>query len=358
MTPNRKPEAVTLIMQPDHLGDILLSQPAVTLLRERLPNERLVAVVGPWSSEIVHLAWPVDEVVELAYPGFSRTARGAPWEPYQLLSAERDRLLPLRAIRAIVLRPDAWWAAWLARMIAPEVVGSDDARVASFATSTVAVSSDAHASIRTYQIAAGAVGLDNESTSWSARPLGVPSSDSEGTAEALLCRCGITKPFAVIHPGSGATVKEWPEHRWRALVASLVAGGLPVIATGSHAEREMVERIVTGIAGASSVAGKTDLRTLAALMGRASIVLGCDSGPMHLAVATGTPTVHLFGPSDPVRYGPWGDPRRHRVIRAGWSCPRCGDLSPDRPRGCGCMLAIQPKQVIAVTMELLDASQP
>jgi ADP-heptose:LPS heptosyltransferase len=87
----------------------------------------------------------------------------------------------------------------------------------------------------------------------------------------------------------------------------------------------------------------------------ATAVVGPDCGPLHLAVAVGTPSVHLFGPSDPVRYGPWGDPRKHRVIRAGWTCPSCGDLSMMRPVGCGCMLAIQADDVMTAIDELVGA---
>jgi len=61
-------------------------------------------------------------------------------------------------------------------------------------------------------------------------------------------------------------------------------------------------------------AGETTLGQLAALLGRCRVVVGVDSGPMHLAVAQGVPTVHLFGPVDPALFGPWGDPERHRVV--------------------------------------------
>lgn len=102
-----------------------------------------------------------------------------------------------------------------------------------------------------------------------------------------------------------------------------------------------------------SLAGSTPLPVLVELLRGASVVLGPDCGPLHLAVGAGAPTVHLFGPSDPGRYGPWGDPARHVVVSAGWSCPRCGDLSMERRPGCGCMLAITPELVIDTTRWLL-----
>ena len=71
-------------------------------------------------------------------------------------------------------------------------------------------------------------------------------------------------------------------------------------------------------------------------------------------LTTGTPTIHLYGPSSIEDYGPWGTPNRNRVITAGMHCPRCGDLSPDRPEGAGCMIAITAEEVIAAARELLS----
>jgi ADP-heptose:LPS heptosyltransferase len=88
---------------------------------------------------------------------------------------------------------------------------------------------------------------------------------------------------------------------------------------------------------------------LVALLARASVVLGVDSGPLHLAASQGTPTLHLFGPSDAARFGPWGDPARHRVLRAGLWCSPCGVFHAcprhtDPPEG---MAALDVVQVLA-----------
>jgi heptosyltransferase-2/heptosyltransferase-3 len=157
-----------------------------------------------------------------------------------------------------------------------------------------------------------------------------------------------------VHPGAGAPVKEWPLHRWRAVVRSLTAAGLAVVVTGGVAERVLCASVADTLPNAVSVAGVSPIPLLIELLRGARLVVGPDCGPLHLAVATGTPTVHLFGPSDPRRYGPWGDSTLHVVLRANWSCPRCGDLSPDRPAGCGCMLAIEPGQVVDRAVRLLD----
>ncbi|HUX86487.1 MAG TPA: hypothetical protein VMW65_05755, partial [Chloroflexota bacterium] len=74
-----------------------------------------------------------------------------------------------------------------------------------------------------------------------------------------------------------------------------------------------------------------------------------------LAVAVGTPTLHLFGPADATRFGPYGDPDRHRVIRADWPCVPCGRLDfggTDLERH-DCMAHIAPDDVVDVARELL-----
>ena len=341
-----------LIFQPDHLGDILLSQPAVQCLRGRFPSSTLIAVVGPWSREITSMAWPVDEIVALSFPGFTRDGSGSSLAPYRQLHVEARRLEPIQARSAFILRPDAWWAAWLASRVVPSVVTADVPRSRQFATRPIPIAVDEHAAIRAARIAAegDVTALPTRSSS----PLhlrDVPGASTE--VDQLLQKHQIEERFVVIHPGSGAAVKEWPAHRWRAVAEALANQGSQVVLTGSSSEAELCEAIAGSDPRRVSLAGNTSLPVLAEIMRRAAIALGPDSGPLHLAVAVGTPSVHLFGPSDAGRYGPWGDPARHRVVSAGWSCPRCGDLSPHRGPGCGCMLAIQPDDVLDAARSVL-----
>jgi heptosyltransferase-2/heptosyltransferase-3 len=339
-----------MIFQPDHLGDILLSQPAVRHLRARFPDSRLVAVVGPWSREIATMAWPVDEIVTVDFPGFSRSPATSLLAPYRQIAQDAERLRPFHARAAFVLRPDGWWAAWLASFVAPEVVTADDPRASRFSTRSVAVA-DGHASVRAFRIASEDA-TASETTVYNS-PLHLePSTDAAAEATELLHSRGVNGDYIVIHPGSGAGVKEWPVHRWRVVANALASTGCRIVVTGSHAERKLTDQIATDGSDIVNLAGETTLPVLTELLRHARLVLGPDCGPLHLAVATGTPSIQLFGPSDPLRYGPWGNPNRHRVIGAGWHCPRCGDLSAGRDAGCGCMLAIMPDEVIRIARML------
>ena len=71
------------------------------------------------------------------------------------------------------------------------------------------------------------------------------------------------------------------------------------------------------------MAGDTNVGQLAALFQRAKVVLGPDSGPLHLAAAVQTPTVTLFGPADPIEFGPWGSPQKHIVLTSDIKCRPC-----------------------------------
>ncbi len=334
-----------LIIQPDHLGDILLSQPAVRAIREQHPGSRLVAIVGPWSREVVTIAWDVDEIVTIDFPGFTRQAVASPVAPYRLLIGEARRLREQRSHTAYALRPDGWWAAWLASLAAPNVRTSNDPAVQPFSTSTVATIDGEHAVQRSWRIAVESEAVVNPVPN--THPISIPiSASAAADARELLHHHHLTGKYVVIHPGSGAPVKEWPQYRWTAVARSLSAYGYHLVLTGGSAETDQCSAIADAVDGAISLAGATSVAVLSEVLRGASLALGPDCGPLHLATAVDTPTIHLFGPSDPGRYGPWGDPRRHRILSANWRCARCGDLSMTRAAGCGCMLAIQIDDVL------------
>ena len=103
-----------------------------------------------------------------------------------------------------------------------------------------------------------------------------------------------------------------------------------------------------------SLAGETTVAELAALYDGATLVLGPDSGPLHLAAAVGAPTVTLFGPADPVEFGPWGDPARHAVLTTDIACRPCRilDWPDDDPAYHPCVRDIPPHAVIEAALRV------
>jgi ADP-heptose:LPS heptosyltransferase len=147
----------------------------------------------------------------------------------------------------------------------------------------------------------------------------------------------------VIHPGAASEARRWPAGRW-AKVARAVEG--PVVITGGPDERELAERVARAADDAPRVlAGDTDLLTLAATVAHARLVLCGDTGVAHLATAFGTPSVVVFGPTPPARWGPPVNRGRHRVLWAG----RTGDPHAAMPdRG---LLSITPEDVLRALPE-------
>lgn len=115
-------------------------------------------------------------------------------------------------------------------------------------------------------------------------------------------------PPIVIHPGSGGAIKRWPAERFSAVADRLARRtGRPVVLLSGPADGDLAGRIASRMQTAPIRTPPLALRHLAALLRRASVYLGNDSGPSHLAAAVGTPAVVLFGPTDPRIWAPRGE---------------------------------------------------
>ena len=140
--------------------------------------------------------------------------------------------------------------------------------------------------------------------------------EADAWAEAQVERMGAA-PLQ-LNLGASKPENRWPAERFGELTVALRRElGVPVCLTGGPADRETAE-VALGVAGRTpegvhDLVGQTSLRQLVSLSARARLYVGCDTGPMHVAAACGTPVVALFGPADPRRTGPFGV--GHRVVR-------------------------------------------
>jgi heptosyltransferase I len=133
-------------------------------------------------------------------------------------------------------------------------------------------------------------------------------SDAAAAQAALAARLLVDR-FAVINPGAGWPSKVWPASRYaegaRHLGTRKKLRSLVVWA--GEQEKRWAEQIVANSGGHAVLAPPTTLRELAAVTRRAVLFVGSDTGPLHLAVAVGTPSVGLFGPMPAERNGPYGE---------------------------------------------------
>lgn len=134
----------------------------------------------------------------------------------------------------------------------------------------------------------------------------------------------------ILHPGASAMSRRWPAHRYVAVAAELRKRGAEVLITGDPGEVMLAEFVAdrAGLAPSAVLAGSLTVAELMALIEDAQLLICGDTGVAHVATATGTPSVLLFGPTPPHLWGPRiGD--AHTVLWRG----RTGDPHADSPDG-------------------------
>jgi ADP-heptose:LPS heptosyltransferase len=136
-----------------------------------------------------------------------------------------------------------------------------------------------------------------------------PGAVAEREAEALLK--GMPRGFLALHPGSGSPAKNWPAGRFGELARRLSPDREWLLVAGP-ADEEALESL--GVPPGARLARELPLPPLAAVLGRAGLYVGNDSGVSHLAAAAGAPTLTLFGPTAPALWAPLG--RRVEVVVA------------------------------------------
>jgi heptosyltransferase III len=188
----------------------------------------------------------------------------------------------------------------------------------------------------------GAIDLADESF-WDLRLS--PAETSE--AEAWIKKFNISSPFVAVGIGTKMAEKDWGPANWTQLLGRLADSfsGVPLVALGSGDEREVTEECTrTWKAPVTNLCGSCSPRVSAAILQRAVLFLGHDSGPMHLAAAVRTPCVALFsGRSPPGQWFPRGD--GYAVLRPKGLCGTC--VGPCKKVNGQCILTITVDEVEA-----------
>jgi ADP-heptose:LPS heptosyltransferase len=167
-----------------------------------------------------------------------------------------------------------------------------------------------------------------------------------------LARSGLApRGYAAMAPGSVWATKLWPADRYGAVAARLSSElGLRTLVLGTAAERGSLIEVAARVPGAVVAAGETRLGQMAGLMATARVYIGNDSGPTHMAMALGVPTVAVFGPTDPGQF----EFRGARLLFADLPCSACSFFGSSRCRlgHLACMTGISVEQVFAAAKDL------
>ena len=158
-----------------------------------------------------------------------------------------------------------------------------------------------------------------------------------------------SEPQVIVHPGAGWVIKRYPADQW-GQVARLIATrtGLRTTVISSPAEEELATTIKRTSDGAAREVSAPDLPSLASVLDGASLVMGGDTGPIHLAHALDRPVLCLMGPTDPARNGPYG--AAENVLWHPLPCSFCHKRYKTPQK---CMLDLTPEIVAERAISLL-----
>ena len=326
-----------LVVKLDHLGDVLLATPVFSNLRQAYPDAELHALTGTWSRVVLERHPDVDKVLAYNSPSFSRTGQPTSLrETFQLYKQLRRQKYDL----LVVLRNDWRTVCFALLRVTPKRLDRATLQVANklgFSQFT-----GIHETTRNLDVLQKAgIPTPIQITTFSVR-----EKDEKWTSDFLGgLHIDKERPLIAIHPGSPIPIKRWMPERYAELTDWLIARKrAQILFVGVEDEIPIITEI-QGLmrAETNNIAGKTSLTQLASILQTCNVFIGNDSGPMHLAAAVGTPTIGLYGPGDPTRFGPVGT--MCQTIRRKTDCPPCPETTC-RFGTDGCMSVIRVTDVI------------
>jgi heptosyltransferase-1 len=320
-----------LLIKLSGLGDVVHTLPVLVKLRARYPTARIDWLITPENAEIVRCHPALSNVVLFERGDFSK--RGRRWHA---VLAFLDLLKQIRRAKydlVIDLHSQAR-SAFLALVSGARVrIGFDrpvqnisrhgwrGAREGSWIAYTHRIpipTLDVHA-IDRYLWLGPLLGFDDHPPDLTIHL----SSQTARDVQRLLEEQGVpaSKALVVLVPGTIWETKHWTIEGFAAVARQFLNDGFAVALAGTKRDQARCRQIAAAAPGACDLSGKTTPAELAALIRRAEICVTNDSGAMHLAASLGTPMVGVFGPTNPVRIGPYQRPES--VVRLDLPCSPC-----------------------------------
>jgi len=308
-----------LLLQLKRIGDLILTTPAIAALSQSFPDAHLTLVVSNECAQLLPAISNIDRILitrrNLRDLGvFSSIACKKFDYCVDFTRNDRSAFLTLLSVAR--------------RRIASYRVRDQSKTRARLYTELVGIRVRDRHTIDYNLALLEPLGVHAASTS---PALNLPQTAHEN-ADALCRDSKITRPYLILHPGSARTEKLWEPERWAEVVDGFKNKDFDLVLTSGPSADEQAH--IASIKNKThqqiiDLCGKTDLLTLAALIDQARLLVTVDSAPMHLAAATRTPQVVLFGPTNPFHWRPRGSPV---IILQGDSVAPMKEFSPIRPR--------------------------
>lgn len=341
------------------IGDVVFTTPAISALRRRFPTARITYLVEAPAEPVVRHHSGIDQVVVVERP------RGLARLRYDLALAMRLRAEQFDLVIDMHGGPRSGWltlATGAAQRIGYDLPG----RRWSYTTRvpwTRSLVPPRHSVLNQWALLAP---LEIPPLDPCVDPVTMPiDADADARVATRLAAAGVDPdaPLIVLHVSAGNPFRRWPAESFASAAAALATANRSrrVIITSGPSEADAAEAVANAArrqagdaAGGIIRTAEFDLSELRALVERAALYIGGDSGPMHVAATTGTPVVALFGPTLPERSMPWRDPAIGAIAVDAGALP----CRPCHQRQClpgdfRCLTMISPNMVVDAAERLL-----
>jgi len=287
-----------LIVRLSAIGDVVMASPLIRALRDRYPEAHIAWLVQPEAVPLLAANPRLDEVI--VWPRGEWQRLWGEKRYWQLLQTVRRfrRELRARGFDLVLDIQGLLKSGLLAHMTgAPERVGLGSREGSARLMTRVVEPPEGDRRIGSeYRCMAEALGLNSEPFTMDV----ALSAEDERFAAGLIAERGLQGGYAVICPFTTRPQKHWVEARWPTLAARLrEEQGLPVVMLGGPGDRQAAARISAAAPEIIDLTGRTSLAAAAAVISRARLLVGVDTGLMHMGIAFAVPTIALFGSTCP-----------------------------------------------------------
>ncbi len=346
-----------LIIKLRHHGDVLLTSPLFTVLKNRAPHLEIDALVYEDTREMLSLHTAITHLF-----GLKRSNK----QPHLLTQIQEEwalfKQLHSRHYDLIIHLTEhsrgMWWALALH---SPHRLAYNHSqrkgRLWRYAFNHLAVlGSPRRHTVEKHLDVLRKIGISPQESE--KKLVLVPGDAATQRISQLMSYHQLTpRGFIHIHPASRWLFKCWPAEKMAQLITQLQQQGETIVLTAAPDATEcaMIDNITARLDHKPiDLSGQLSLKELAALTAQAKCFIGVDSAPMHIAAAMQTPVVTLFGPSGDLEWGPWRV--NHRTVTLDYSCRPCGVDGCGGSKVSDCLVNIPVEKVKSAVGTLLQAS--
>jgi len=334
-----------LIVKLSAIGDVIHALPVAHALKQQYPQSHITWVVERPAYDLLTNNFDIDEIIVFDKPKF-KSVMGMIRNTPRFSSMLRKRQFDL----AIDLQGLFKSAAITALSGAKEKLGYCNMReMSSWVSKPVCGENYQGHIVERYLDVARFLGC---SVSQAVFPINI-TKEEEQSANLILLNSDLQLPatYAVLAPGTNWPSKCWPAEKFADLAIALASSDIRPVIVGGPGDSKLAAVISSKCNSSVNLVGKTKLKELAYVIKNARFFVGGDTGPMHLATAVGTPAIALFGPTDYLRNGPYGN--LHSVVTISDSCIGC--WKRQCPKEKNCLDSIEVSQVLQKVQHFVKA---